>query len=249
MASAGPMLTTQLTDEQKQNKNWTERGEQLFRDLAPEKAVNIRRTLSKIKQDKNAERIVGCIMDKVATCPRADAGLEAGVTEKDLVFTNLPATTSSALFNEILRTIDPLLDGEAIANGTKITTALAQPDGHMSTTVRGLISLVTPTAKFVAWAKGTFDTHNAIVDNLLIHRNFEDPSDTPAKYGKMLGDTRDAGAQALLDICFEIGLSAAQVEYVITTESQRSLVAMQYGGSIIATHFDTVTAEDNSHRI
>jgi hypothetical protein len=51
VASAGPMLTTQLTDEQKQNKNWTERGEQLFRDLAPEKAVNIRRTLSKIKQD------------------------------------------------------------------------------------------------------------------------------------------------------------------------------------------------------
>ncbi len=56
VASAVPMLTTQLTDEQKQNKKRTERGEQLFRDLAPEKAVDIRRTLSKIKQDKNAER-------------------------------------------------------------------------------------------------------------------------------------------------------------------------------------------------
>ncbi len=34
-------------------------------------------------------------MDKVATCPRADDGLEARVSEMDFVFTNLPATTSS----------------------------------------------------------------------------------------------------------------------------------------------------------
>jgi hypothetical protein len=59
----------------------------------------------------------------------------------------------------------------------------------------------------------------------------------------MLGDTRDAGAQALLDTCLEMGLSSAQVEYVITTESQRSLAIMQYGGSIFAAHFDSVTTQ------
>ena len=38
-------------------------------------------------------------------------------------------------------------------------------------------------------------------------------------------------------------LSAAQVEYLITTESQRSLMNKQYGGSIVAVHFDTVTTQ------
>jgi hypothetical protein len=47
--SAVPTLTAHLTDEQKQNKKWTERGEQHLRDLAPEKVANIRSALSKVK--------------------------------------------------------------------------------------------------------------------------------------------------------------------------------------------------------
>ena len=107
----------------------------------------------------------------------------------DLVFTNLPANTSASFLHEILRIIDPSLDGESIASDTKITTALAQPDGCLSETVRATISQFTPTARFVEWANGTFNTNNAIVDNLSIHRNFEGPKYAPARYGKMLGDT------------------------------------------------------------
>ena len=196
------------------------------------------------KTPEDAAQIIGSLLAKSTTKKRGDDGFLLNIEEKRVEILNFPSTGDEIMLNHILSTIDPHLEAEQIAHAARFTRPLELETGNLSRIIKATLTTMRPTARFIEWVKGEWNTGDPLIDNLIVRRNFtpEDDDNDPI-YATLLVESRTKAMRALLDIGVLCGLTRFQMETLIKNDMQDSVDNQLWRQKFEAVHIDEVFVE------